>query len=152
MATMDASITNIAFPILIETLHTDLTTVVWVTLAFTLVCTSSMLVLGKISDHAGRKRIYSIGMCIFTAGMSACAVAQTIGQLVVFRAVQAIGAAMTIATSTAIVTEAFPAKETGKGIGLLGIFVSLGFITGPVLGGSCSHGSTGVPCSICAFP
>jgi EmrB/QacA subfamily drug resistance transporter len=135
MATMDASITNIAFPILIEALHTDLPTVVWVTLAFTLVCTSSMLVLGKISDHAGRKRIYSIGMCVFTAGMGACAVSQTIGQLLLFRAVQAIGAAMTIATSTAIVTEAFPAKETGKGIGLLGIFVSLGFITGPVLGG-----------------
>ena len=135
MATMDASITNIAFPILIEALHTDLPTVVWVTLAFTLVCTSSMLVLGKISDHVGRKRIYSIGMCIFTAGMGACAVSQTIGQLLLFRVVQAIGAAMTIATSTAIVTEAFPAKETGKGIGLLGIFVSLGFITGPVLGG-----------------
>jgi EmrB/QacA subfamily drug resistance transporter len=94
-----------------------------------------MLVLGKISDHVGRKRIYSIGMCIFTAGMGACAVSQTIGQLLLFRVVQAIGAAMTIATSTAIVTEAFPAKETGKGIGLLGIFVSLGFITGPVLGG-----------------
>jgi EmrB/QacA subfamily drug resistance transporter len=135
MATMDASITNIAFPILIEALHTDLSTVVWVTLAFTLVCTSSMLVLGKISDHAGRKRIYSIGMCVFTSGMGACAVSQTIGQLLLFRAVQAIGAAMTIATSTAIVTEAFPAEETGKGLGLLGIFVSLGFITGPVLGG-----------------
>jgi EmrB/QacA subfamily drug resistance transporter len=135
MATMDASITNIAFPILIEALRTDLPTVVWVTLAFTLVCTSSMLVLGKISDQAGRKRIYSIGMCIFTVGMGACAAAQTIGQLLLFRAVQAIGAAMTISTSTAIVTEAFPTKETGKGIGLLGIFVSLGFITGPVLGG-----------------
>jgi EmrB/QacA subfamily drug resistance transporter len=135
MAAMDASITNIAFPILIEALHTDLPTVVWVTLAFTLVGTSSMLVLGKISDQAGRKRMYSIGMCIFTAGMGACAIAQTIGQLIFFRAVQAIGAAMTISTSTAIVTEAFPAKETGKGIGLLGVFVSLGFITGPVLGG-----------------
>src|SRR4030042_4263671 len=92
MAAMDASITNIAFPILIEALHTDLPTVAWVTLAFTLVCTSSMLVLGKISDHVGRKRIYSIGMCIFTAGMGACAVSQTIGQLIVFRAVPAIGA------------------------------------------------------------
>ena len=135
MAAMDASITNIAFPILIEALHTDLPTVVWVTLAFTLVGTSSMLVLGKISDQAGRKKIYSIGMCIFTAGMGACAIAQTIGQLILFRAVQAIGASMTISTSTAIVTEAFPARETGKGIGLLGVFVSLGFITGPVLGG-----------------
>jgi EmrB/QacA subfamily drug resistance transporter len=135
MATMDASITNIAFPILIEALHTDLPTVVWVTLAFTLVGTSSMLVLGKIGDQVGRKTIYSIGMCIFTAGMGACAIAQTIGQLLLFRAVQAIGAAMTISTSTAIVTEAFPAKETGKGIGFLGVSVSLGFITGPVLGG-----------------
>jgi EmrB/QacA subfamily drug resistance transporter len=135
MATMDASITNIAFPILIEALHTDLPTVVWVTLAFTLVGTSSMLVLGKIGDQAGRKTIYSIGMCVFTAGMGACAIAQSIGQLLLFRAVQAIGAAMTISTSTAIVAEAFPAKETGKGIGFLGMSVSLGFITGPVLGG-----------------
>ena len=135
MATMDASITNIAFPILIEALHTDLQTVVWVTLAFTLVGTSCMLVLGRIGDQAGRKTIYSIGMCIFTAGMAACAMAQSIGQLLLFRAFQAIGAAMTISTSTAIVTEAFPARETGKGIGSLGMFVSLGFITGPVLGG-----------------
>ena len=135
MATMDASITNIAFPILIEALHTDLPTVVWVTLAFTLVGTSSMLVLGKLGDQTGRKTIYSIGMCIFTAGMGACAIAQTIGQLLLFRVVQAIGAAMTISTSTAIVAEAFPAKETGRGIGFLGMAVSLGFITGPVLGG-----------------
>ena len=71
MATMDASITNITFPVLIEALRTDLNTVVWVTLAFTLVGTSSMLVLGKIGDRAGRKTIYSIGMCIFTAGMGA---------------------------------------------------------------------------------
>lgn len=135
MATMDASITNIAFPILIEALHTDLPTVVWVTLAFTLVGTSSMLVLGKIGDRAGRKTIYSLGMCVFTAGMGACAVAQTIGQLILFRVVQAIGAAMAISTSTAIVTEAFPLKETGRGIGFLGMSVSLGFMVGPVLGG-----------------
>jgi MFS family permease len=60
MATVDASITNIVFPILTETFHTELTTVMWVTVAYILVSTSSMLVLGKISDLVGRKRIYSL--------------------------------------------------------------------------------------------
>jgi MFS family permease len=55
--------------------------------------------------------------------------------LIFFRALQAIGAAMTISCGTAIVTEAFPPNQVGKGLGSLGISVSLGFIAGPILGG-----------------
>ena len=139
MATMDASITNIAFPVLTEVFRTELATVMWVTVAFILVCTSSMLVFGKISDLLGRRRIYALGMGIFTAGLLACALAQSLGQLIFFRTLQALGAAMTIACGTAIVTEAFPLKETGRGLGLLGVSVSLGFVIGPVLGGLLLH-------------
>jgi EmrB/QacA subfamily drug resistance transporter len=139
MATMDASITTIAFPVLTEVFSTELTTVMWVTVAFILVCTSSMLVFGKISDLLGRRRIYALGMGIFTAGLLACALAQSMGQLIFFRTLQALGAAMTIACGTAIVTEAFPLKETGRGLGLLGVSVSLGFVIGPVLGGLLLH-------------
>ena len=135
MATIDASITNIAFPILTETFHTELTTVMWVTVAYILVSTSSMLVLGKIGDLVGRKRIYSLGMGIFTVGLVACSLSQSIGGLIIYRILQAVGAAMCISCGTAIVTEAFPLSELGKSLGLLGIAVSLGFIIGPVVGG-----------------
>jgi len=135
MATMDISITNIAFPTLTRVFDVDMATVIWVTVGYVLVSTSSMLVLGKISDTAGRKRIYSAGMLIFTLGMAACSISRGMGELIFYRCMQGLGAAMLVSCGTAIVTEAFPLEETGRGLGLLGISVSLGFIIGPVLGG-----------------
>lgn len=135
MATMDASITNIAFPVLTLTFGTSLTVVMWVAVAFVLVSTSSMLIIGKIGDLVGRKRIFLAGIAVFTLGLTACALAGSIGQLIFFRALQAVGAAMTISCGAAIVTEAFPPHEVGKGLGSLGVSVSLGFIAGPIVGG-----------------
>jgi EmrB/QacA subfamily drug resistance transporter len=135
MATMDASITTIALPVLTEVFEKDLAVVMWVAIAYILVSSSLMLIVGKISDLIGRKRIYAIGMLIFTVGLGACAAAQSIQHLILFRALQAVGAAMSISCGTAIVTDAFPATETGKGLGLLSMSVSIGFILGPILGG-----------------
>jgi EmrB/QacA subfamily drug resistance transporter len=135
MATMDASITNIAFPVLTVAFGTPLTVVMWVAVAFVLVSTSSMLIIGKIGDMVGRKRIFLAGIAVFTLGLVACALARSIGQLIFFRALQAVGAAMTISCGAAIVTEAFPPHEVGKGLGSLGVSVSLGFIAGPIVGG-----------------
>ncbi len=135
MATMDVSITTIAFPELTRVFQTDLATVMWVVVAYILVSSSLMLVFGKISDFIGRTRIYTTGMAIFTLGMTACALAQNVEQIIIFRIIQAVGAAMSIACGTAIVTEAFPASETGKGLGLLSMSVSAGFILGPIIGG-----------------
>jgi EmrB/QacA subfamily drug resistance transporter len=135
MATMDASITNISFPTLTRVFDADLTVVMWVALVYTLVSTSLMLMVGKVGDLIGRKRIYALGISIFTLGLGLCALAADIETLILFRALQAVGAAMTIACGTAIVTEAFPSRERGRGLGLLGVSVSVGFICGPVLGG-----------------
>ena len=85
MATMDASITNIAFPTLTKVFQAELTTVVWVTVAYILVSTSSMLIIGRIGDIMGRKRIYVAGMGIFTLGLLICAMAMSVGQLIFFR-------------------------------------------------------------------
>jgi len=76
MATMDASIANIALPALTEVFEKDLDVVMWVSVAYILVSSSLMLIVGKISDLIGRKRIYAGGMVIFTLGMGACAAAQ----------------------------------------------------------------------------
>ncbi len=135
MATMDASITTIAFPELVFVFESDLATVMWVAVAYILVSSSLMLIMGKISDLTGRKRVYACGTAIFTLGMGACAFTQTIDQLIIARIVQALGAAMSISCGTAIVAEAFPPSETGKGMGFLGMSVSAGFILGPIVGG-----------------
>ncbi|MBN2468750.1 MAG: MFS transporter [Deltaproteobacteria bacterium] len=135
MATMDASILNIAFPVLVGVFNTDVTVVMWVTVAFVLVSTSSMLMIGRIGDIVGRRKIFLAGILIFTLGLLTCALAGSIGQLIFFRSLQAIGAAMTVSCGTAIVTEAFPTSEVGKGLGSLGVSVSLGFIAGPIVGG-----------------
>jgi EmrB/QacA subfamily drug resistance transporter len=135
MTTMDFSITNIAFPTLTRIFEIEITTVMWVTLAYVLVSTSAMLILGRISDIVGRKIVFGAGMLIFTAALICCSLARSVEQLIVFRCFQGLGAAMNVSCGTAIVTEAFPARETGRGLGLLGISVSLGFIIGPVLGG-----------------
>lgn len=135
MATMDVSIVNLSFPTLTRVFNSDLDTVMWATLAYILVSVSIILVVGRISDMVGKKRVYTLGIFIFTLGVMACSLSQTIGQLIFFRCLQAVGAAMTISCSTAIVTEAFPWEELGRGLGLLGVAVSAGFISGPVIGG-----------------
>lgn len=135
MATMDVSITTIALPELTRVFQTDLATIMWIVVAYILVSSSLMLVFGKISDFIGRTRIYTAGMAVFTLGMVACALAQNVEQIIIFRITQALGAAMSIACGTAIVTEAFPANETGKGLGMLSMSVSAGFILGPIIGG-----------------
>ena len=135
MGTMDAGILNISYPILTEVLHTDPSTVVWVTLIYMLIGSGLMLTLGRIGDVWGRKRIYTLGFIIFSIGLALCSVAQNIAQLILFRVVQAVGSAMVVSNGTAIITDAFPSTERGKALGILSTGVSVGFISGPILGG-----------------
>ncbi|MBW1941307.1 MAG: MFS transporter [Deltaproteobacteria bacterium] len=135
MATMDMSIVNLSFPTLTRVFGADLDTVMWTTLAYILVSVSTILIVGRIGDMVGRKRVYTLGIFVFTLGVVACSLSQSIGQLIFFRSLQAVGAAMTISCGTAIVTEAFPSEELGRGLGLMGVAVSAGFISGPVIGG-----------------
>lgn len=139
MVAIDFGIANISFPVLTKIFHTDLATVMWVTLAYSLVNVCLMLILGKISDLIGRNKIYVTGLAVFTLGMLFCSLAQGIGQLILFRVFQATGSAMIITVGTAIIAEAFPPKELGKGLGIIQASVSFGFIIGPVLGGLLLH-------------
>lgn len=135
MNTLDASITNIAFPTLVRVFDRDISAVIWVALIYILVSTSLMLVLGRLGDLFGRKNLYVTGSALFACGLAACASAPTLGALIAFRALQAVGSAMSVACGPAIITETFPAHERGKGLGLVGVSVSMGFILGPILGG-----------------
>lgn len=135
MSTLVASIVNISFPRLTKVFNTDASVVMWVSVAFLLVSVSLVFVFGKMGDIFGRKKIYTIGFAIFTVGLVLCALSQSITQLILARIVQAVGASMTVALGTAIVTDVFPSEERGKALGILGATVSAGLLSGPVLGG-----------------
>lgn len=135
MATLDGSIVNIALPTLTKFFKTDVTTIEWVVMAYLLTITSLLLSLGRISDMVGRKNIFAGGLFLFTIGSGLCASSTTEGQLISFRVFQGIGAAMVMATGVAIITHAFPPRERGKAMGLIGTVVSIGSLAGPVMGG-----------------
>ncbi|MFC1967287.1 MFS transporter [Chloroflexota bacterium] len=135
MGTLDASIVNIALPRLTSVFNSDSSTVLWVSVAYLLTSCSLMLSLGKLGDTLGKKRIYTLGYAIFTVGLVLCSLSQSITQLIMFRVIQGIGSAMTISLGMAIATASFPAAERGKALGMLASVVSIGLLTGPVLGG-----------------
>ena len=135
LATIDSSIVNVALPTLVRELDTDFATVQWVVLAYLLTVATLMLSIGRLADMIGKKPIYMTGIAVFTIGSALCGLAPTIYGLIGFRVLQAVGAAMTTALGLAIVTEAFPAEERGKALGIAGGLVSIGIVTGPTLGG-----------------
>jgi EmrB/QacA subfamily drug resistance transporter len=135
LSTLDGSIVNIALNTLVVEMDKPLAVVEWVVLAYMLTIATLMLSIGRLADMIGKKRIYLAGLAIFTIGSGLCSQAPNVYWLIGFRVVQAVGAAMVMALGTAIVTEAFPSRERGKAMGIMGLIVSIGIIAGPTIGG-----------------
>lgn len=135
MATLDGSIVNVALPTISSQLHSNLSTLQWVVTAYLLTITSLLPVFGRLADLIGRKKVFGYGFLVFIFGSALCGLAQNIWFLVATRVVQAVGAAMLMSNSAAIITAIFPPKERGKALGLTGTVVALGSLTGPALGG-----------------
>lgn len=135
MATLDASIVNISLPTLMQELQTDFATISWVILSYVLVVTSLLLGVARLGDMFDKKKLYLTGLGLFTISSLLCGLAPTAGWLIAFRALQGIGAALTQALGTAIITEIFPASERGRALGLIGSTVSIGIAVGPPIGG-----------------
>jgi EmrB/QacA subfamily drug resistance transporter len=135
LATVDGSIINLALPTLVREFGTDFATVQWVVLAYLLTLTTLMVSVGRLGDMIGKKPVYNVGFVIFTICSLLCGLSPTVYWLVGFRTLQAIGASMTAALGTAILTESFPPTERGKALGIGGTVVSVGIVAGPTLGG-----------------
>lgn len=135
MSTLDGSIVNIALPTVMGDLATDMARVRWVVISYLLTVSSLLLPFGRLSDIKGRRLVYFFGTLIFTAGSFSCGTAMTIGWLTAGRVFQAVGAAMILSCTPALVVDVFPAPERGRGMGLLGMVVASGLTVGPALGG-----------------
>ncbi|HIJ91091.1 MAG: MFS transporter [Desulfobulbaceae bacterium] len=135
MSTLDSSMVNIALPFIMKDFHSSLGDTQWVVMIYLLTITATLLFWGHLSDRLGRGKIYASGLLIFGLGSLACAYAPVLAFLVAARFCQALGAAMMMAVGPAIIKETFPKEQLGRGLGLIGMAVSLGLMSGPSLGG-----------------
>lgn len=135
MSTLDASIVNISLPTIVQSLKTDLKTIAWVMMAYLIIITGCLLLMGRLADLLGRGKIFLLGFMAFTVGSGLCGASPTVYFLIGSRMIQGLGASALMAIGPAIITTVFPEKDRGQALGMIGSVVSLGFIAGPLLGG-----------------
>lgn len=135
MGQLDASIVTLAFPTMEKDFHVTVGAVQWVGLAYLLMLVATLIAVGRYADMVGRKLMYTFGFVIFIVGSALCGLAPDLTLLIVFRIIEAAGAAMLQANSVAIVAGVMPADKLGRGIGVQGAAQALGLALGPVAGG-----------------
>jgi EmrB/QacA subfamily drug resistance transporter len=135
MGTLDGSIVNVALPSIARSLNAGLGFLILVPTIYLIVLASLQTTFGRLADIKGRVKIFNIGIVVFTAASLLAGISQDILQLILFRVIQGVGAAIMGATATALVAEAYPPSKRGTAIGVNTMAVYVGLTVGPVLGG-----------------
>lgn len=135
LSALDASIVNVSLFTMKESLGVSISSIQWVVVAYLLVMTSTMPLMGKLGDRYGKKKIFQLGMLVFVAGSSVCAISTGFEMLILGRIFQALGAAMLSANGLALVTYFTTPQNRGRAIGLSSIVLAVALGSGPVLGG-----------------
>ncbi|GAA3991683.1 DHA2 family efflux MFS transporter permease subunit [Streptomyces sp. NBC_01352] len=135
MLMLDTTIVVVAMPTLSADLHTDVSTTVWATSSYLLAYSVPLLLAGRLGDRFGTKRIYMIGMALFTAASLLCGLASGIGQLIAFRALQGLGAATMAPQSMATIGKIFPKDMRGRAMSYWGLVSGAAILVGPISGG-----------------
>ena len=117
MSAIDTTIVILALPTITTNLNADLFISIWIIIIYLLIVAVLTTQLGGLGDIYGRGKIFNAGFLIFIAGSAACGFAPDIYELVAFRGVQAVGAALMQANSNAIIADYFGAKERGRAFG-----------------------------------
>ena len=140
MLLLDITIVNVALPDIQQELDASLSDLQWVIDAYALSLAALLLTAGSLADLFGRRRLFVIGLVIFTLGSVACGAAQDIFFLQISRAFQGIGGAAMFATALALLAAAFHGKDRGTAFGVFGATTGVAVAVGPVLGGALTSG------------
>jgi EmrB/QacA subfamily drug resistance transporter len=135
MAFIDGTVVNVALPVLQTELNATATDVQWVVEAYSLFLAALILVGGSLGDHFGRRRIFAIGVSLFTVASVLCGISPNVTFLIIMRALQGIGGALLVPGSLAIISASFDSKQRGRAIGTWSGFTAITSAIGPVLGG-----------------
>lgn len=133
--TLNSSVMNMILPLMRDSFGADLSSIEWVLMAYLLTVSILLLTCGRLGDIWGHKRVYITGLVIFAAASALCSLAPTEGFLIGARTLQAVGGAMIISNSQAILTRSFPPEKRGQLLGMLYTIAYLGILIGPSLGG-----------------
>ncbi|PYY31758.1 MFS transporter [Curtobacterium sp. MCPF17_011] len=137
IVSMDATVVNVALPSIGRELHSTISGLQWTIDAYTLVLASLLLLSGSTADRIGRRTTFQVGLALFTAGSLLCSLAPSVGWLVVFRMVQAVGGSMMNPVAMSIITATFDdAKERARAVGVWGAVVGVSMGVGPLVGGA----------------
>jgi EmrB/QacA subfamily drug resistance transporter len=140
MVTLDALVVVTALPSMHRDLGGGIGTLQWTVSAYSIAFGAGILTGAALGDRLGRRRVYVVGLALFTAASAACALAPTAETLVAFRAVQGLGAATVLPLGLTLLTSAFPAERRGAVVGIWGGIAGLAVAAGPLVGGSITEG------------
>jgi EmrB/QacA subfamily drug resistance transporter len=140
MLLLDVTIVNVALPQIELAFRANLSDLQWVIDAYALTLAALLLTAGSIADLAGRRRVFAIGIVVFTLGSALCGVAQSSLFLSLSRALQGVGGAIMFATALALLAQAFPPRERGVAFAAFGAVTGVAIAVGPVLGGAITSG------------
>ncbi|WP_336632330.1 MULTISPECIES: DHA2 family efflux MFS transporter permease subunit [unclassified Microbacterium] len=138
MILVDTTIVSVANPAIKAALDpstNNLDNVVWVTSAYLLAYAVPLLITGRLGDRFGPKRIYLIGLAIFTLASLGCGLSSSLEMLIVFRAIQGVGASLMTPQTMAVITRTFPPSKRGAAMGLWGATSGVAMLVGPLAGG-----------------
>ncbi len=136
LAFLDATIVNVAFPSIRESFpDSTISNLSWILNAYNIVFAAFLVPFGRMSDLIGRRRAFVWGVLVFTVASVICALSPSVGFLIGARVVQALGAAMLVPASLALVVAAFPAERRTHAVGLWGASAALASGLGPPIGG-----------------
>lgn len=140
MTALDNMVVTTALPVLRVDLHASLSSLEWTVNAYLLAFACLLLTGAALGDRFGRRRMFIIGIAVFTAASAAAALAPSVGALTAARVVQGAGAALAFPLTLTLISEAFPAEKRGAAIGIWGAIAGMAAAFGPVVGGAIVDG------------
>ena len=135
MVFIDGTVVNVALPALQSALHATLADVQWVVESYALFLAALLLIGGSLGDLYGRRKVFAVGVILFSLASAWCGFAPDIRQLIAARGLQGIGGALLVPGSLALISANFPENKRGQAIGTWSGFTSITAAIGPVLGG-----------------